>query len=144
MYFPCFSSVPSNEIIADTAINEYHNFKLILYREGMGIVIVTFYIHGQSNFKINIEIIWSFQVQPTTKAPWTDFLKENYFVQPKCSDWKFCAETCCKNVIKICETREKKKTFSNYDKYLNLVAVFPVLRWIVKNVRTLTNILRKF
>ena len=36
-----------------------------------------------------------------------DFLKENSFAQSKCSDWKFCDETCVKNDKKYVKLEEK-------------------------------------
>ena len=60
-------------------------------------------------------------------------------MQSNCTDWKFCAETCIKNDIKTCETRQ---TCSNYEQYMKFVPVFPVLRSLVQNLRRLSNILR--
>ena len=78
----------------------------------------------------------------TCQAPrvtYPDFLKTSSFAQSKCSQWKFCAETCVKNDLESCETR---KTLVNCDKYMKLLPVFPVLRSLVQNLRIFSNISR--
>ena len=69
----------------------------------------------------------------------SDFLKANFLAQSKCSDWKFCAETCIKNYINKLEAR---KTLLNCDKYIKLLPVFPVSRSLFQSLRRFSIILR--
>ena len=60
MYFPCFSSVQSNEIIADT-INEYHKLQTSFIWGGHGNSDSYILIHGQNDFKKTLKLFGAFR-----------------------------------------------------------------------------------